>query len=146
VHLVFLTDKAKRYHNALYDQMGDRDVVSRAELDARKATREGLRRQLPSNIFVQFLAGPSDMREGGLGWLLRAIAWITLAIAPVLLLLFIQIQFLPYHSAPVTWTQRVALGLDLALIWWLWRKILSGREIDGGRRRVAWLGRRLASR
>lgn len=139
VHLVFLTDKAKRYHNALYDQMGDRDVVSRAELDARKATREGLRRQLPSNIFVQFLAGPSDMREGGLGWLLRAIAWITLAIAPVLLLLFIQIQFLPYHSAPVTWTQRVALGLDLALIWWLWRKILSGREIDGGRRRVAWL-------
>jgi hypothetical protein len=139
VHLVFLTDKAKRYHHALYDQIGGRDGLSQAEVDARKGTRDGLRRQLPSNIFVQFLAGPSDMREGGLGWLLRAIAWITLAVAPVLLLLFLQIQFLPYHSAPVTWTQRVALGLDLALIWWLWRKILSGREMDGGRRRVTWL-------
>jgi hypothetical protein len=31
---------------------------------------EEISRQLPSNIFVQFLAGPSDIREGGLGWLL----------------------------------------------------------------------------
>jgi hypothetical protein len=37
-----------------------------------RETRLGLRRQLPSNIFVQFLAGPSDIREGGLGWLLKS--------------------------------------------------------------------------
>ncbi len=135
VHLVMLTDKARRYHQALYDQIGDKPGLSQKDLNERKAKRDGLRRQLPSNIFIQFLAGPSDLRESGFGRLLRAIAWITLAIAPVLLLLLLmmQIQFLPYHSSFVIWTQRAALGLDLALIWWLWRKILSGREIDGGR-------------
>jgi len=41
-----------------------------------------------------------------------------------------QIQFLPYHSSFVVWTQRATLVVDLALIWWLWREILSGREVD----------------
>ena len=40
----------------------------------------------------------------------------------------VPIQFLPYHSSFITWTQRVALAADLALVWWPWRKILSGRE------------------
>src|SRR5271166_5962187 len=48
VHLVMLTDKAKRYHEELHAQIGDGSI------------RDGLRRQLPSNIFVQFLAGPTD--------------------------------------------------------------------------------------
>ena len=146
VHLVFLTDKARNYDHTLYDQMGDKDGLSEDELNKRKAKRDGLRRQLPSNIFIQFVAGPSDVRESGFGWLLQGIAWITLAVAPVLLLLLMQIQFLPYHSAAVTWTQRFALGLDLALTLWLWRRILSGREIDGGRRIFArlWLPLRLA--
>jgi hypothetical protein len=100
------------------------------ETERRKATRDKLRRQLPSNIFVQFLAGPSDLRKSAFGRLLRAIAWMSLVVAPALLLLMIQIQFLPYHSGFVTWTQRIALLFDLALVWWLWRKVLSGRESD----------------
>jgi hypothetical protein len=80
VHLVILTDKAKRFHQALHAQIGDGSI------------RDGLRRQLPSNIFVQFLAGPAQVRESAFGWLLEAIAWVTLAIAPVLLLLLMQIQ------------------------------------------------------
>ena len=104
VHLVMLTDKAKRYHQALYEQIEDKDGARRPK--RRKATRDKLRRQLPSNIFIQFLAGPSDLRESAFGWLLRGIAWITLVVAPVLLLLIMQIQFLPYHSGLVTWTQR----------------------------------------
>ncbi len=98
VHLKLLTDKAKHYNQALYDQMGEKDGLSKEQSGERKAKREGLRRQLPSNIFIQFLAGPSDLREGWFGWLLRVIAWITLVITPVLLLLMMQIQFLPYHS------------------------------------------------
>ncbi|PZA13287.1 hypothetical protein DNX69_02605 [Rhodopseudomonas palustris] len=127
VHLVMLTDKAKRYHQALYAQIED---ANESESERRTATRDKLRRQLPSNIFIQFLAGPSDLRESAFGSLLRVIAWITLVVAPVLLLLTIQIQFLPYHSSGVVWTQRIALLLDLALVWWLWRKILSGGEND----------------
>lgn len=123
VYLVMLTDKAKRYHEALRLQLKD---ANGAEAERRKATRDKLRRQLPSNIFIQFLVGPSDLRESAFGWLLRAIAWITLVVAPLLLLLMIQIQFLPYHNDLVTWTQRIALLFDLALVWWLWRKVLSG--------------------
>jgi Pentapeptide repeats (8 copies) len=127
VHLVMLTDKAKRYHQALDTQIKD---ANGAEAEQRKATRDKLRRQLPSNIFIQFLAGPSDLRESAFGRLLLEIARITLVIAPVLLLLTIQIQFLPYHSWFVAWTQRIALMVDIALVWWLWRKVLSGGESD----------------
>ena len=88
MHFVMLAAKVGTYDTEL------REKLSGKEADA---TRLGLRRQLPSNIFVQFLAGPSDIREGGLGWLLKAVAWISLVIGPVLLLLLLQIQFLPYH-------------------------------------------------
>ena len=109
----------------------------------RKAKREGLRRQLPSNIFIQFLAGPSDLKgEGGVRLAVHAIAWITLVIRPVLLLLMMQIQFLPYHTYLVVWAQRVVLGADLVLIWWLWRGDLRrGRETvsgDHGQASPAW--------
>ena len=123
VHLVMLTDKAKRYHQALHQQIED------------DAIRDGLRRQLPSNVFVQFLAGAPETREGPFGWMLRAIGWTTLVIGPVLLLLLIQIQFLPFHNSFITWTHRLALLADLFLIWWLWRRIMSGREVDGPRSR-----------
>jgi hypothetical protein len=45
-------------------------------------TRQELRRQLPPNILVQFLAGPGDVCRGVFGWLLKGIAWISLVIAP----------------------------------------------------------------
>ena len=133
VHLVMLTEKAKRFHRALHNRK--RHVTA--------AARENLQWQLPSNIFIQFLAGPNDIRQHAFGWLLRAIAWVTLVIAPVLLLLMMQVQFLPFHSSFIIWTQRIALVVDLALIWWLWGKILSGRKVDGARRKLThwiWLG------
>jgi hypothetical protein len=71
VHLVMLTDKAKRYHQALYNQIGNKNGLSEEESKRRKSIRDGLRRQLPSNIFIQFLVGPSDRRESAFGWLLR---------------------------------------------------------------------------
>jgi hypothetical protein len=115
-----LTEKVKRFHRALYDP----------EREGTETTRENLQWQLPNNIFIQFLAGPKELRNGWFGWALRVIAWITLVIAPVLLLLLMQVQFLPYHSLTITWTHRLALLADLILIWWLWGRILSGRETD----------------
>src|SRR5271165_3453410 len=61
VHLVMLTDKAKRFDEELRDQVGDENA----------AVRDSLRRQLPSNVFIQFLAGPRDVRESAFGFLLR---------------------------------------------------------------------------
>jgi uncharacterized protein YjbI with pentapeptide repeats len=85
------------------------------------------RRRLPSNIFVQFLGAPEEDRYGPFGLLLGAILWVTLVIAPIALFLLLEIQFLPYHSWWITWTSRVALLLDLGLLWWLWRTILASR-------------------
>jgi uncharacterized protein YjbI with pentapeptide repeats len=123
VHLVMLTDKAKRFHEELHKQFGKETGLSDEKA---KNIRDGLRRQLPSSIFVQFLAGAPEARSGPFGLALRAIGWTTLVVGPVLL----QIQFLPYHNSVVTWTQRLALLADLALVWWLWGRVLSGRDPD----------------
>jgi hypothetical protein len=53
VHLVFLTDKTKRFHQALHDP--ERDINRSPAPDA-AVRREGLQWQLPSNVFIQFLA------------------------------------------------------------------------------------------
>jgi uncharacterized protein YjbI with pentapeptide repeats len=130
VHLVMLTEKAKDYDQALREQIvGD------------KLTRDKLRRQLPSNVFIQYLAAPSRVRKSPFGYALGFIAWTTLAVAPVFLLLLFQMQFLPFHSSFITWIQRVVLVLDLALIWWLWGTIRSGREIGASRGLAFWTGR-----
>ncbi|UEM12572.1 pentapeptide repeat-containing protein [Bradyrhizobium barranii subsp. barranii] len=50
----------------------------------------------------------------------QIMVWATFAVFPVLLLLFIQLQFLPYHSVAVTWWHRANLLIDLALLWLLW--------------------------
>jgi uncharacterized protein YjbI with pentapeptide repeats len=117
VHFVMLSAKVGVYDAELRAQLGDAPE-----------TREGLRRQLPSIIFVQFLAGPGDIRKGGLGLILKAIAWWSLVIGPVLLLLLIQAQFLPYHLEWVTWVQRVAIFVDVILLWLLWPAVLNGRS------------------
>lgn len=112
--LVILSDKARRFHEELLTQIKD------------AAERDGLRRQLPSNIFVQGLAGPKSVRESPFGWFLRAMGWISMVLAPVLLLLLLQLQFLPYHDVWLTWVHRLALLADLVLLWWLWPKVLDG--------------------
>jgi uncharacterized protein YjbI with pentapeptide repeats len=121
VHFVMLSAKAGVFHEELFKQLPDAP-----------AARERLRRQLPSNIFVQFLAGPRDIREGFLGLILKAIAWSSLVVGPVLLLLLIQVQFLPYHLAWVTWVQRLAVFADVILLWLLWPAVLDGRS------KIAW--------
>jgi uncharacterized protein YjbI with pentapeptide repeats len=109
-------------------KVGVFDAELRAQLGGAPETRDAFRRQLPSNIFVQFLAGPRDIRDGGLGWLLKAIAWITLVIGPVFLLLVIQVQFLPYHLEWVAWVQRFAIVADVILLWLLWPAVVDSRS------------------
>jgi uncharacterized protein YjbI with pentapeptide repeats len=131
MHFVLLAAKVRDFNVELekefsYAETEQAEDISRlAEL---RETRLGQRRRLPSNIFVQFLAGPRDIRDGGLGWLLKAVAWISLVIGPVLLLLVLQIQFLPYHLAWVTWLQRLAVLADVTLLWFLWPAVLASRS------------------
>jgi hypothetical protein len=90
LHFVLLAGKIGAFHAELQAQIADEDVRLR------------LRRQLPSNIFVQSLAGPRDVRGSILGLLLRSVIWISLAFGPIALLILFQLQFLPYHSEWIT--------------------------------------------
>jgi hypothetical protein len=99
---------------------------------------------LPINIFVQFLAGPKDVRGTSFGFLLKGIALITLVVAPVLLLLELQIQFLPYHDLTSAWAVRIVLLADVLLIWWLWRRLLDGeRKLVKVRAYRPWISKKI---
>jgi uncharacterized protein YjbI with pentapeptide repeats len=114
LHFVLLADKVGAFHAELLAQIDDEEVRAR------------LRRQLPSNIFVQFLAGPREVRNGLMGAMLRLIALISLVLAPLALLLFFVVQFLPYHDEAITWWHRIAVVIDFALLWALWPTIAAG--------------------
>jgi hypothetical protein len=133
LHFVLLAGKVGAFHTQLQKQVPEEDK------------RAQLRRQLPSNIFVQFLAGPRDVRQGIVGFLLKSVAAISLVAGPILLLILFQLQFLPYHSDWIIWWQRIAVLLDLILLWLLWPPIRRGETTlltlrDLVRMRVtAWL-------
>ena len=141
VHLVLLARKSVQFHERLYALFPSANTaaISGAEDRRNRQIRDDIRRRLPSNIFVQFLAGPSDVRNTKFGQLLRSIAWLTLVVGPIALLLELQIQFLPYHGMQLTWLHRFALILDLLLLWWLWERILVGYDKRrGGSIRASW--------
>jgi uncharacterized protein YjbI with pentapeptide repeats len=122
MHFIMLGKKASRFHNELRRQFPIAGMAEKsgAAPDAdNKEIRDKLRRLLPSNIFVQILAGPPELRGGVFGFLLKLIALLTLVVFPILVLLLLQIQFLPFHDVTITWAQRIALFLDILFLWLL---------------------------
>jgi hypothetical protein len=114
LHFVLLAGKIGVFHSELEWQVKSEN------------TRVRLRRQLPSNIFVQSLAGPREERTGVIGFLLRLIAQISLVAGPIALLVLFQLQFLAYHDEWITVWQRIAILIDLILLWILWPPISRG--------------------
>ena len=73
-----------------------------------------LRLELHNFFFVQAIAGPERSRI--VGGLLHGLSWLTLIVLPLLVLLYIQVAFLPYHDIRITWAHRVALVADMGLL------------------------------
>ena len=117
VHFVMLAGKVGVFNKELRNQLGNGTEI-----------KECLRWQLPANIFVQILAGPARLRKGRLGLLSNIIAWISLVIGPLLLLLLIQVQFLPFHSEGITWLHRGFVLVDVVLLWALWPTVVDGEN------------------
>lgn len=67
-----------------------------------------LRLELNNFFFVQAIAGPYRSRV--MSVFLHGMSWLTLVVLPVLLLVYIQVVFLPYHDIDITWTHRIAAG------------------------------------
>jgi uncharacterized protein YjbI with pentapeptide repeats len=73
-----------------------------------------LRLELDSFFFVQAIAGPERSRL--VGFLLVGMSWLTIVALPVVLLLFVQLSFLPYHDVMVTWVHRAVLIADIVAL------------------------------
>lgn len=80
-----------------------------------------VRQRLANTLFAQIFAGSSREREGVLGWLLHAMAWATLAVAPLAILLTCEFKLLPYHSHWATWGHRILITLEfmICMLFWL---------------------------
>jgi Pentapeptide repeats (8 copies) len=116
LQLLALTAKAKDYDA----------LLSQATSDI--SDQNYLRQRLDSFLILQMLVGPTEQRTGFGGLSLRLIAWITLVGTPVLILLQGQVTFLPYHREWVLWLLRVAVLIDLAVIWYFWKRVRSSNE------------------
>jgi uncharacterized protein YjbI with pentapeptide repeats len=109
--------------------------------------REQFRMRAENALFLQLLIGARPEREGFNSKLLALIALITLAAAPVVTLIVIQMQFLPYHHFVITWLHRMLVGVDVMLVLLLWRgyRLRQGRVLPHGlfkgwqMRRPYWL-------
>jgi hypothetical protein len=127
LQLLGLASKAKDYNTLLVDEA------------PAASDRRYLRQRLDVFPILQFLAGPSDQRTGFRGYSLRLMAWITLVATPVLVLLQAQVTFLPYHREWIVWLQRVAVLIDLPLIWYFWVHLRSDDDPIKGGWRKAWM-------
>ncbi|WP_088348826.1 MULTISPECIES: pentapeptide repeat-containing protein [Rhodomicrobium] len=72
------------------------------------------RMHLNSYFFTQLIAG--GPRGGLFAFFMALIAWQTLGLLPVILLLDFQTSFLPVHNLDVTWPQRAYVVLDVVLL------------------------------
>ncbi len=88
--------------------------ISVRQLEPTSRRTHPLRLELHNFFFVQGVAGPH--RSAVMSLFLHSMSWLTLAILPVVLLLFIQISFLPYHDVLITWTHRITLLLDIGVL------------------------------
>jgi uncharacterized protein YjbI with pentapeptide repeats len=83
-------------------------------LEATDRRTHPLRLELHNFFFVQSMAGPH--RSAVLGSFLHGFSWLTVVILPVVLLLYIQVSFLPYHDVSITWLHRCTLVFDILLL------------------------------
>jgi uncharacterized protein YjbI with pentapeptide repeats len=77
--------------------------------------------------------GAVEPLDADVAALARNLAFCTLAAAPVLLLLLILIQFLPFHDQAVTWLHRIVILVDAVLIWRLWPKLTEHQATSASR-------------
>ena len=83
-------------------------------IEASERRTHPLRLELHNFFFVQAIAGPHRSRV--VGAFLHGMSWLTTVIIPVVLLLYIQVAFLPYHDVTTTWVHRIAMFVDLSVL------------------------------
>ena len=73
-----------------------------------------IRHELNSYFFTQALAGPE--RSKVFGGFLHGMFWLSIVAIPVLVILFVQIVYLPYHDITTTSSHRLLLVIDTLIL------------------------------
>lgn len=76
--------------------------------------------------FTHLIVGRSEVWL--IRWLLSLVVGITVIALPLLMLLVAQIRFLPFHDEAITWSQRLAIWFDAAMLITLWPLIASPQD------------------
>jgi uncharacterized protein YjbI with pentapeptide repeats len=100
----------------------------------RSLKADGRRETLNTFVFSQMLIGG---HRGHMAVVLALMVWTTVVFLPLVLLLFVQIRFLPYHDLWTTYWHRLLVLADLFLLWLLWASAIE---------RTGRLNRRLRAR
>ncbi len=80
-------------------------------------------------------------------WLLFAVVWITVVAVPVILLLWSQVRFLPYHWDEISYWHAALFLADLVMLWCFWPMMLNDKGtvgnwlagLTGSRQKIIWL-------
>jgi uncharacterized protein YjbI with pentapeptide repeats len=83
-------------------------------LEATDSRDHPLRLEISNFFFVQAIAGPERSRV--MSAFLHGMSWLTIVLLPVLILLYMQIVFLPYHGWKITAANRTALFADILVL------------------------------
>ena len=83
-------------------------------LEATERRTHPLRLELDNFFFVQGISGPE--RSNVMSVFLHGMSWLTLVVLPVLILLYIQVVFIPFHDVGITTAHRVALFADILML------------------------------
>ena len=68
----------------------------------------------------------ADDRRRIVQWIVRIVVFISLVLLSPGILIYAEIKFLTYQSEPITfWVHRVAILLDIILLWCLWPHIIT---------------------
>jgi uncharacterized protein YjbI with pentapeptide repeats len=113
LNLVFLSENVQHYFG-LVDDTG---------LDAE--SKDKLYLQLPNFMMVQLLRERRQTPWTLMGYALHIVVTLVVVIGPALALLFLQLKFLPYHSAIVTMVQRMAIVADTIVALYFWPQIVG---------------------
>jgi hypothetical protein len=76
--------------------------------------------------FTHLIAGHSSVLL--IRWLLSLVVGISVIALPLFMLLAAQIRFLPFHDEAITWSQRLAVWIDAAMLLALWPLIASPKD------------------
>jgi uncharacterized protein YjbI with pentapeptide repeats len=83
-------------------------------LEATEKRTHPLRLELHNFFFVQAIAGPE--RSPLISGLLHGMSWLTVIILPLVLLLYVQVAFLPYHDTVITGIHRSVVLADIVIL------------------------------